>query len=58
MGRTVYIDKTLETLRRIYAQKENRTWKLRSMESDKGYKDKGNVGEGFVLWTADAVRSK
>ena len=54
----MYIDKALETLRRIYPQKENRTQKLRSEKGDETYKDKRNVEEGFVLWTADAERSK
>ena len=50
----MYIDKALETLRRIYAQKEKRTRKLRFEK----YKDKRNVEEDFMLWTADAERSK
>ena len=50
----MYIDKALETLRRIYAQKENKTRKLRSEQSNetqrqKKNKDKGNVAEGFAL---------
>ena len=51
----MYIDKAaLEALRRMYAQKENETRKLRSKESNetqkqKKNKDKGNVAEGFAL---------
>ena len=49
----MYDDKALETLRRIYAQKENKTRKLRSEQSNetqrqKKNKDKGNVAEGFA----------
>ena len=45
----MYIDKALETLRRIYAQKEKRTRKLRSVESDETQRQKKCGGRFYVV---------
>ena len=45
----MYIDKALETLRHIYAQKEKRTRKLRSEKGDETQRQKKCGGRFYVV---------